>query len=106
MQLFWLSVGFGLVTASVLAISAVGLSLQFGITNYINFAYGDFMALGAFFTYVLNNELLHLNIWVALVGGSVAMGVLAVLFNQFILARSPVASKRRSTCSSSRSVFR
>jgi branched-subunit amino acid ABC-type transport system permease component len=86
MNLFWLSFGFGLVTASVLAISAVGLSLQFGITNYINFAYGDFMALGAFFTYVLNNEILHINIWVAVVGGAVAMGALAVLINHFILA--------------------
>ena len=95
MQLFWLSFGFGLVTASVLAISAVGLSLQFGITNYINFAYGDFMALGAFFTYVLNNELLHLNVWVALVGGSVAMGVLAVMFNQLILG--PFARRFKKT---------
>jgi branched-subunit amino acid ABC-type transport system permease component len=86
MQLFWLSVGFGFVTASVLAIAAVGLSLQFGITNYVNFAYGDFMALGGFFAYVLNNELLHLNIWVALVLGSLAMGALAVLLNRLILA--------------------
>ncbi|HVC87018.1 MAG TPA: branched-chain amino acid ABC transporter permease [Gaiellaceae bacterium] len=85
MQLFWLSVGFGLVTASVLAISAVGLSLQFGITNYINFAFGDFMALGAFFTYVVNSEVLHLNIWVSLVIGSLAMGVLAVIINRLIL---------------------
>ena len=69
MQLFWLSVGFGFVTASVLAIAAVGLSLQFGITNYVNFAYGDFMALGGFFAYVLNNQVLHLNIWIALVLG-------------------------------------
>jgi branched-subunit amino acid ABC-type transport system permease component len=86
LQLFWLSVGFGFVTASVLTISAVGLSLQFGITNYINFAYGDFMALGAYFTYVVNNEILHFNIWIALVIGSLAMGVLAVLFNRFLLS--------------------
>ena len=85
MQLFWLSVGFGLVTASVLAISAVGLSLQFGITNYINFAFGDFMALGAFFTYVVNSQVFHLNIWVSLVIGSLAMGVLAVIINRLIL---------------------
>jgi branched-subunit amino acid ABC-type transport system permease component len=91
LTLFWLSVGFGFVTASVLAIAAVGLSLQFGITNYINFAYGDFMALGAFFTYVVNNELLHLNIWIALVVGSLLMGVLAVLVNHFIL--SPFARR-------------
>jgi branched-subunit amino acid ABC-type transport system permease component len=85
MTLFWLSVGFGLVTASVLTIAAVGLSLQFGITNYINFAYGDFMALGAYFSYVLNAEYLHMNIWIALVGGSLCMGVVAVLVNRFIL---------------------
>jgi len=92
-QLFWLSVGFGLVTASVLAIAAVGLSLQFGITNYVNFAYGDFMALGAFFAYVLNNQLLHLNIWIALVLGALGMGVIAVLLNRFVLG--PFAGRFR-----------
>ncbi|MGH3024915.1 MAG: branched-chain amino acid ABC transporter permease, partial [Gaiellaceae bacterium] len=85
MQLFWLSVGFGFVTASVLAIAAVGLSLQFGITNYVNFAYGDFMALGGFMAYVLNNQVLHLDIWIALVLGSMGMGVLAVVINSFVL---------------------
>ena len=85
MSLFWLSVGFGCVTASVLALASVGLSLQFGITNYVNFAYGDFMALGGFFAYVLNNEVLHLNIWIALVLGSLAMGVFAVIVNRLIL---------------------
>ena len=91
MQLFWLSFGFGLVTASVLAISAVGLSLQFGITNYINFAYGDFMALGAYITYVLNNEVLHWNIWVAMVGGAFAVGFFAVIIQRVIL--SPFARR-------------
>ncbi|HEY5437463.1 MAG TPA: branched-chain amino acid ABC transporter permease [Acidimicrobiales bacterium] len=95
MQLFWFAFGFGLVTASVLTIAAVGLSLQFGITNYINFAYGDFMALGAFITYVLNNELLHWNIWVALIGGSLAMGVLSVVLSQLIL--SPFARRFNKT---------
>jgi len=90
-QLFWLSFGFGLVTASVLAISAVGLTLQFGITNYINFAYGDFMALGAYITYVLNNEVLHWNIWLALVCGSLAVGVIAVILSRLIL--SPFARR-------------
>ena len=85
MQLFWLSVGFGFVTASVLAISAVGMSLQFGITNYINFAFGDFMALGSFFAYVLNSQVFHLDIWIALVLGSLGMGVFAVIVNRLIL---------------------
>jgi len=88
---FWLAFGFGLVTASVLAISAVGLSLQFGITNYINFAYGDFMAMGAYLTYYFNAEALHINVWIAMILGSLLMGIFAVLVNRFIL--SPFARR-------------
>jgi branched-subunit amino acid ABC-type transport system permease component len=86
MHQFWLSVGFGLVTASVIAVAAVGLSLQFGITNYINFAYGDFMALGAYLAWELNAGALHWNIWVAMIGGSLLVGVFAVLVNRAVLA--------------------
>jgi branched-subunit amino acid ABC-type transport system permease component len=86
MHQFWLSVGFGLVTASVIAVAAVGLSLQFGITNYINFAYGDFMALGAYLTWELNAGLVHWNIWVAMIGGSLLVGVFAVVVNRVVLA--------------------
>jgi branched-chain amino acid transport system permease protein/neutral amino acid transport system permease protein len=88
---FWLAFGFGLVTASVLAIAAVGLSLQFGITNYINFAYGDFMALGAYLSYFFNAEIFHINVWIAMIFGSLIMGVFAVLINQFLL--SPFARR-------------
>lgn len=91
MHQFVLSIGFGLVTASVLAVAAVGLSLQFGITNYVNFAYGDFMALGAFFSYDLNSLYLHLNIWLAGAIGSLLMGAVAVLLNKYLL--SPFARK-------------
>jgi branched-subunit amino acid ABC-type transport system permease component len=81
----FLAIGFGLVVASVLALSAVGLSLQFGITNYINFAYGDFMAVGAYIAWTLNTGL-HWNIWAAMIAGGVAVGLLAVLLNRFLLA--------------------
>jgi branched-subunit amino acid ABC-type transport system permease component len=87
----FLAIGFGLVIASVLALSAVGLSLQFGITNYINFAYGDFMAVGAYISWTLNAGSLHLDIWLAMVIGAVSVGILAVLLNRFLLA--PFARK-------------
>ena len=95
MTLFWLSVGFGLVTTSVLAVAAIGLSLQFGITNYVNFAYGDFMALGAYFTFALNNQVLHINIWVSVALATLLMGVFGVLINQFLLG--PFARRFKST---------
>jgi branched-subunit amino acid ABC-type transport system permease component len=87
----FLAIGFGLVVASVLALSAVGLSLQFGITNYINFAFGDFMAIGAYVAWTLNTGPMHLNIWVAMIAGALAVGILAVLLNRFLLA--PFARK-------------
>jgi branched-subunit amino acid ABC-type transport system permease component len=95
MTLFWLSVGFGLVTTSVLAVAAMGLSLQFGITNYVNFAYGDFMALGAYLAYLLNNEVLHINVWISVALATLLMGLFGVLINRLLLA--PFARRFKST---------
>ena len=84
MNSFTLSVGFGLVTASILALAAMGLTLQFGVTNFVNFAYGDFLTLGAYLSWVANVKL-HANIWVALVLGSLGTGVIAALIGRFLL---------------------
>jgi branched-subunit amino acid ABC-type transport system permease component len=84
MHAFTLSIGFGLVTASILALASMGLTLQFGVTNFINFAYGDFLSLGAYLTWTANAKL-HLSIWVAMVIGSAGMGALAVLLNHFVI---------------------
>ncbi len=47
----------GLVTGSVIAIAAVGVSLVYGILRLVNFAYGDFMAFGALAAYAFNGPL-------------------------------------------------
>jgi branched-subunit amino acid ABC-type transport system permease component len=60
------SIGFGLVTASILALAAVGFTLQFGITNILNLAYGDLMTASAYVGYVVNEH-----------GGSIAESLLA-----------------------------
>lgn len=39
---------FGLVNGSVIAIGAVGLTLSYGVTRFINFAYGEFLTIGAY----------------------------------------------------------
>lgn len=79
-----LSFGFGLITASILAIASVGLSLQFGITNYINFAYGDMLTFGVYVAFVVNQHF-GLNIWIGLVLAVIATAILAWLINLFIL---------------------
>ncbi len=47
----------GLVTGSVYAIAAVGVSIVYGILRLVNFAYGDVMAFGAFTAYFANTTL-------------------------------------------------
>ena len=44
----------GLVTGSVFAIAAVGVSLIYGILRLVNFAYGDVMAYGACMAFLFN----------------------------------------------------
>ena len=38
----------GLVTGSVIALAAAGVSIVYGILRLVNFAYGDYMTFGAF----------------------------------------------------------
>src|SRR5450755_1093758 len=55
--------GFGLVTASILAIATVALTMQYSVTNVPNFAQGDIMTAGAFGAYttqfVVNNVIVQ-----------------------------------------------
>ena len=44
----------GLVTGSIIAISAVGLTFMFGILGVVNFAYGDYITFGAYMAFVAN----------------------------------------------------
>ncbi|MGH7903840.1 MAG: branched-chain amino acid ABC transporter permease [Candidatus Dormibacteraceae bacterium] len=58
-----LAVGFGMVTAGILAVSTVAVTLQYSVTSVPNFAHGDIMTLGAYTAYttglVVNNLLLE-----------------------------------------------
>jgi branched-subunit amino acid ABC-type transport system permease component len=81
-SLFLASVGFGLVTASVLAIASVGFTLQFGVTDVLNLAYGAVMIAGAFITYVLNQA--GLSVWIGLPVAVVACSAGSVLLNSAV----------------------
>jgi len=81
----------GLVTGSVYAIAAVGVSLVYGILRLVNFAYGDMMAFGALITYGVNGPL-HQSMVVATLAGMAATAVLALLLD-FALWR-PLRARR------------
>ncbi len=76
------SIGFGLVTASVLALAAVGFTLQFGVTNILNLAYGDLMTAAAYIGYVLNQH--GASIVVSLLAGAGFAAVASTLLNRFL----------------------
>lgn len=55
LERFLQAVLFGLVEGSVISLGAVGLTLSYGVTRFINFAYGEFLAYGAFLTLFLSS---------------------------------------------------
>jgi branched-chain amino acid transport system permease protein/neutral amino acid transport system permease protein len=74
--------GFGLVSMSVIALAAVGFTMQFGITNMINLAYGEVMITSAFVAYYLNR--MGLSIWIAMLAGAAFGAAFSFLINRFI----------------------
>lgn len=84
MSIFIASVGFGVVTAAILALAALGFTLQAGMTNVVNLAYGDYMTVGAFATLVGQTSL-HFSVWPAMAFGAVVVAALSWLINRAIL---------------------
>ncbi len=84
MSLFVAAFGFGLVSMSVIALAAVGFTMQFGITNMINLAYGEVMIASAYVAYYIDQT--GISIWVAMIGGAIFGAVFSFLINRFIYA--------------------
>ncbi|HYK69726.1 MAG TPA: branched-chain amino acid ABC transporter permease [Streptosporangiaceae bacterium] len=84
MTIFLASVGFGLLTAAVLAIAAVGFTLQFAVTNVLNLAFAAIMTAGAFTAYGINQ--LGVSVWVGLPVAMVACAALSVALNLLVYA--------------------
>jgi branched-subunit amino acid ABC-type transport system permease component len=76
--------GFGLVSMAVIALAAVGFTMQFGITNMINLAYGEVMIASAFVAYYLNQA--RVSVWIAMLGGAAFGAVFSFLINRFVYA--------------------
>lgn len=82
MSVFVASLGFGLVAAAVLALAAVGFTLQFAVTNVLNLAYGGVMIVSAYAAYAVNNA--GVNIWIATLAAIATGAVLSLVLNNVI----------------------
>jgi branched-subunit amino acid ABC-type transport system permease component len=83
-DLYVAAFGFGLISMSVIAIAAVGFTMQFGITNMINLAYGEVMVSSAYLAYYL--KLAGISIWIGMVAGALFGAVFSFLLNRFLYA--------------------
>ncbi|MGH7610761.1 MAG: branched-chain amino acid ABC transporter permease [Candidatus Dormibacteria bacterium] len=82
MSLLIASLGFGLVTAAVLAISAVGFTVQFAVTDVLNLAFAAVMIACAYVAYLVNQT--GQSVWLGMVAAAVFGAVLALVINRFI----------------------
>jgi branched-subunit amino acid ABC-type transport system permease component len=76
------AIGFGLVTSAVLAISAVGFTMQFAVTDVLNLAFAAVMIVAAYAAYAVNRA--GVSIWLGVVVAVAVGALLSVLLNRVI----------------------
>lgn len=84
MGLWFATAVYGLVFGAILAIAALGFNLQFGVTNYANFAYGPMLTVAAFMAYVFNVAPLHLEFWLSEVLAVIATAIFSLLIGKYL----------------------
>ncbi|MHB1501638.1 MAG: branched-chain amino acid ABC transporter permease [Candidatus Dormibacteria bacterium] len=77
------SVADGIVVAAILAVAAMGFTLQFGLTNVLNLSFGAVMTIGGFTAYLL--EVAKVSPWLGLLLGGVAGAVLTTFLGRGVL---------------------
>ncbi len=83
MHLLINAIGFGIASGAVIALGAVGFSVQFGISNVLNITYGALMTLAAYIGLALVDR--GLSAWAALPVAAVVVGVVSVVFRRAVL---------------------
>ena len=84
--LFVITILNALSSASILILCALGLAVIFGMMGIINVAHGEFIMLGAYATFVFTH-LLSLNIWLSMILGALAVGVVGIAIERAVIAR-------------------
>jgi len=76
------SIGFGVVTAAVLALAAVGFTMQFAVSGVLNLAYGGVMVVSAYAAYEVNQQ--GVEVWISALAGIAAGALLSLILNGVI----------------------
>ena len=84
MSVFIEAVGFGVAAGAVIALGAVGFTVQFGISNVLNITYGALMTLAAYLGYALLS--VGVGVWAALAVAAAGIAVASAGFNRLLIA--------------------
>lgn len=76
------AIGYGIVLSGIMGLAATGLALQVTVTNFINFAYGDYLALGGYFA--LSARRAGLNMLAAAIVAVIGMAIFSFLSYKFL----------------------
>ena len=82
-----LTLGFGIVTASILALSAVAFTLQYAVTNVANISHGEILTVGAYAAYLVHQRTgsaIAAAVAAALAGGLMALLMYSSVIGPFI----------------------
>jgi branched-chain amino acid transport system permease protein/neutral amino acid transport system permease protein len=82
MSLILPTIGFSLISASILALASVGFTLQFGVTNILNLAFAEVMMSSAFVAYWVNSR--GISIWIGMAVAGVFGAIFSLLINRFL----------------------
>jgi len=78
------AVGFGIAAGAVIALGAVGFTVQFGISNVLNITYGAMMSLAAYLGYALLSA--GAGVWEAMAISAAAIALASAALNRLLLA--------------------
>ena len=84
MTTFLVTIGIGLSTAAILALSAVAFSLEFAVSRIANFAHGEFLTIGAYAAYSAQS-VFHQNVAAAAVTAAAAGAIAGLLLNILVI---------------------
>jgi branched-subunit amino acid ABC-type transport system permease component len=82
-----LTLGFAVVTASILALSAVAFTLEYAVTNVANISHGEILTVGAYAAYLVHQRTgnaIAAAVAAAIAGGLVALAMYSTLIGPFI----------------------
>jgi branched-chain amino acid transport system permease protein len=86
-----LTLGFGIVSAAILSLSAVAFTLEYAVTNVANLSHGEILTVGAYAAYVVyqsTGNAFFSALAAAIAGGVIALAMQTLVIDRFVRSRA------------------